>query len=191
MPHLLDPLSPSRPLPVPIGTTPVVDALVADAPVAASGRRFPLGLVVVSVSPFVGRDDALAVVAASVVAGNRTIVVFPAGTAVGVRSSIAGLSRVVGAERVRLSTADALARDADVDLAHLLWVTDAATTLEGVRSLDRQAGAHDDRRVALAKLLTTDFSVVEWNDRVGEPGPPSGAHCGQAGSPASPSSSAG
>lgn len=144
MPHLLDPLSPAAERTVAPSTDSTMDTRGTPTP------RFPLGLVILAVSPLAAADVARAAVIASLAAGNRTIVTFPAGADACVRHTLGALADRVGGRALSLATSAALATDPDVDLGHIYSI-----------------GASRRQRSELLHDFTTDFPVDEWNERVG------------------------
>jgi opacity protein-like surface antigen len=106
--------------------------------------------VILAMSPLAAADVAMAAVTASLAAGNRTIVTFPAGADTRVQHAIGSLADRLGGRVLSLATGAVLAADPDVDLGHVVSV-----------------GATPRQRRELLRCLTTDFPVDEWNERVG------------------------
>lgn len=154
MPHLLDPPFPT---------------IVSDT-TSPSATRFPRGTVILCVSPLASIRDTTAALVASLAAGNRTVVTFPVGAPGHIVTRLRALSRLVG-RRLRVAGAAGLAALPDPHLAHLVSVTATETSLDGSARVPHGERDSPVRRVALAALLTTDFSVSEWDDRVGVTAP--------------------
>ncbi|RWZ59202.1 hypothetical protein ELQ92_13110 [Labedella populi] len=176
MPHLLD--SPVPAAAARATSLPSVDASTTPpaAQAAAPAARFARGTVILCVSPLASIGDTMASAVASLGEGNRTIVTFPAGAGRAVLERLMTLSRLAGSHRLRVAGAAELAQDPDADLSHLVSVTAAESRLDGGGSVPHATHSERARREALAVLFSTDFSVSEWDDRVGVT-PPTISRC--------------
>jgi hypothetical protein len=130
--------------------------------------------VVLSVSPLASAAVVIGAVTASLVAGNRTLVSFPGGTAERTRAALLELGRRVGNGRVALVTGADLARDRDAELGWLVSVGAEWTRLDGDTAVRHAAPAcggaaacaSPEDREALVALFSSDFPLAEWDARI-------------------------
>jgi len=128
-------------------------------------RRLSLRVVLLCVSPIAPTRRVVAAAAASVVAGNRTLVSFPAGATRRTRTAVRLLSDRLGRDRLVVVTGADLAADPDAELAHLVSIDGSSIAAAGEASVPHAAGSAV--QVALASLFSDPFPVDEWTARVG------------------------
>lgn len=170
---LLDPTAtPVSPTPRCIATVDILTSTLAtDAPSPAIGssarslRRSTLRVVLLCVSPIAPTRRVVAAVAASVAAGNRTLVSFPAGATRRTRTAVRLLSDRLGRDRLVVVTGAELATDPDAELAHLVSVDGSSVAAAGGTSVPHAGGSA--AQSALASLFSDPFPVDEWTARAG------------------------
>jgi hypothetical protein len=140
--------------------------------VAPRAGRAPLGLVILCISPLATEADVLLTVGASLSAGNRTLVTYPAGATARVRRTVAGFARRMGDEHVSVVTTAGLLREPGAELGHLVSVNSSSVRREGSEFVVDAPCTTARSREALSRLFTTDFPVAEWNRRIDAPSAP-------------------
>lgn len=123
-------------------------------------------IVLLCVSPLAATRHVMAAVAASVAAGNRTLVSFPAGVSPRTRVAVRGFAGRTGGHAVAVVTGADLAGDPDAELAHLVSV-DSAEVSSGHDAVRHDHVGAAARRDALASLFSDSFPTAEWTARAG------------------------
>jgi hypothetical protein len=132
------------------------------SPTVSPIGRPALGVVVLCVSPLAATRRVVEAVGASVAAGNRTLVSFPAGATRRTRAEVGRFVTLLGRDRVSIVTGAGLAEDPDAELAHLVSVEATAVGMTGGPSVPHGQQASAARRAALADLFSDPFPVEEW-----------------------------
>jgi hypothetical protein len=126
-----------------------------------------LGVVVLCVSPLAPARHVLEAATASLLAGNRTLVSFPAGVTHRTHTTVATLAARVGTDRLAIVTGRDLADDLDAELGHLVSVDASTTARAGITPVRHESGHPAERRRALTTMFSDTFPLAEWSSRVG------------------------